>query len=245
MFTRCPECQPVFDLRATQLAQASGRTECGHCEHVFNAIENLFNEWPEEQQGLNDNPESGTPPKLGQQLPADDDWYELGSQNDAEVNSRSKHLYQLWYAVLALLVIITLTNLSWTYREALLENPKIRSLAKKSGLVPALQDNIIKDSSRIFLVSRDLHPHPTAPEALILSATLINRAEFRQPYPVLQITLYDLQQHALAQRYFEPAEYLSTEANFDNGLSPNILLPIVLEMEDPGPQAVGFEIQFL
>lgn len=151
----------------------------------------------------------------------------------------------IWASVLVLMLLITLVNLGWTYRETLLENPKFRNLAEKAGLVEPGADEIIKDTSRIFLVSRDLHAHPSAAQALVLSATLINRAEFRQPYPVLQITLYDLQQQPLAERYFEPTEYLSKEANFDHGLSPNVLLPIVLEMEDPGPQAVGFEIQFL
>jgi hypothetical protein len=62
---------------------------------------------------------------------------------------------------------------------------------------------------------------------------------------VLEITLFDLQQRPLAQRRFEPGEYLDETSDKARGLSPGVLLPIVLEMHDPGPQAVGFEIRFL
>lgn len=66
MFTKCPECQTVFDVNAGQLTQASGMTTCGGCETVFNAVENLFNYWPDAEESIGENPQAGTPPKLGQ-----------------------------------------------------------------------------------------------------------------------------------------------------------------------------------
>jgi predicted Zn finger-like uncharacterized protein len=39
--TRCPHCETVFRLQATQLALRGGLVRCGHCQSVFNASDNL------------------------------------------------------------------------------------------------------------------------------------------------------------------------------------------------------------
>ena len=101
-----------------------------------------------------------------------------------------------------------------------------------------------RDVSQIKLVNRDIRVHPKVNNALLISATFINRANFKQPYPDITITLSDLSGAMVAQRRFTPAEYLG-RLN-----SPFLLMPsgkpvqIALEVVDPGKDAVNFEFTF-
>lgn len=101
-----------------------------------------------------------------------------------------------------------------------------------------------RDVSQIKLVSRDIRLHPKVDNALLISATFINRASFKQAYPDITITLSDLSGAMVAQRQFKPAEYLG-RLN-----SPFLLMPsgkpvqIALEVVDPGKDAVNFEFTF-
>ena len=101
-----------------------------------------------------------------------------------------------------------------------------------------------RDNSQIKLVNRDIRIHPTVNNALLINATFINRAAFKQPYPDITITLSDLSGAIVAQRRFTPAEYLGRLNN------PFILMPsgkpvqIALEVIDPGKDAVNFEFTF-
>ncbi len=101
-----------------------------------------------------------------------------------------------------------------------------------------------RDVSQIKLVNRDIRLHPKVNNALLISATFINRASFKQPYPDITITLSDLSGAMVAQRRFTPAEYLG-RLN-----SPFLLMPsnkpvqIALEVVDPGKDAVNFEFTF-
>ncbi len=101
-----------------------------------------------------------------------------------------------------------------------------------------------RDVSQIKLLNRDIRIHPKVNNALLISATFINRAPFKQPYPDITISLSDLSGALVAQRRFTPAEYLG-RLN-----SPFLLMPsskpvqIALEVVDPGKDAVNFEFTF-
>ena len=47
MYTRCPACHTVHPVNASLLAQGGGKYRCGKCNKSANALESLFDEWPE------------------------------------------------------------------------------------------------------------------------------------------------------------------------------------------------------
>ena len=102
-----------------------------------------------------------------------------------------------------------------------------------------------RDVSRIKLVNRDIRLHPTADNALLINATFVNRAPFRQPYPILTITLSDLSGAVVARRSFTPAEYLGQDMDQPYRLMPSGQpVRVTLEVVDPGKDAVNFEFTF-
>ncbi|MGA9572565.1 MAG: DUF3426 domain-containing protein, partial [Lysobacterales bacterium] len=107
------------------------------------------------------------------------------------------------------------------------------------------ENGLLKDPQKIQLVSRDMHTHPTRSGILVLSLTFVNLAPRNQAFPELEVTLTDAANQPVAQRRLQPAEYLRPGADTRTGLAADVYLPVLLELGDPGDQAVGFEIRFL
>jgi hypothetical protein len=118
-------------------------------------------------------------------------------------------------------------------------------LINQENSVEAEQQGLLKDPRRIQLVSRDMHTHPTRSGILVLSLTFVNLSQRNQEFPELEITLMDAANQPVAQRRLQPVDYLRPGADIQTGLAADVYLPVLLELGDPGDQAVGFEIRFL
>ena len=146
---------------------------------------------------------------------------------------------------MVLLILLTIINTTWTFRQPLLENPKIGAWVNQAGWWSVKQQGLLKDPQQIQLVSRDMHTHPTRSGILVLSLTFVNLAQHSQAFPELEVTLLDAANQPVARRRLQPKVYLRPGADTSSGLKTDVYLPVLLELGDPGEQAVGFEIQFL
>jgi len=98
---------------------------------------------------------------------------------------------------------------------------------------------------KIHIVERDIRAHPQNKNALQISATIINKARFGQPYPDIQVSLSDLTGTVVAQRRFTPDDYLGSLNSPFLLMKPGTPVHIRIEVLDPGRDAVSFEFQFL
>jgi len=78
----------------------------------------------------------------------------------------------------------------------------------------------------------------------MISLSLRNEAAFAQPWPVVVVTLSDAQGHRLVMRRLLPTDYLDDPAVLDHGLAPGATTALLLEVQDPGDQAVAYEFGF-
>jgi predicted Zn finger-like uncharacterized protein len=101
------------------------------------------------------------------------------------------------------------------------------------------------DLSQIELLNRDVRKHPLVDNALLINATLVNYAGFTQPYPVFSIGFSDLSGKLVAARRFGPGEYLGEGTDIAAGMTADTPLHVVLEIQDPGKDAVSFQFEFL
>jgi len=102
-----------------------------------------------------------------------------------------------------------------------------------------------RDISKIQLISRDIRVHPTTKGALLISATIINNANYQQPYPNFTVKLSNLSGKTTAQRFFAPQDYLGKLSNKLLLMPPKQPIRIALEVVDPGKEAINFEFKFL
>jgi len=243
MFTRCPKCKTVHPLTAQVLSHARGLVQCGQCGRPFSALSFLFDEFPSGKAHAPTIDKNAGPPIIGKisktSIKTDDTELE-----EADPGTHAPHRLA-WGLITALLVLVTIANLGWTFREPLKQNPAVNSWLQDNGWLEVEPEGMLKDSGQIQLISRDMHSHPTRSGILVLSLTFVNLAQRPQIFPTLEITLLDGSNQPIAQRRFQPAEYLRTGADTESGLAADVFLPVLLELGDPGEQAVGFEIQFL
>ena len=273
MFTFCPGCSTVFTVKAEQLHAAGGLVRCGNCNHLYSAVNYLFEEIDvardaaAEYQVSREQTEaadSGTSEeeRLARQM-------EVGAsspgpavamareQDRSAVSATSRSLpggWQqrtiAWHDVISgsgIGLLILLLGIQWLYFNR-------TELANDTGWRPTMErfcdflhcDLPFRvDLERLELLERDVRKHPRADDALLINATLVNHAGHIQPFPVVTLIFSDLSGKPVAGRHFRPAEYLGDTTAITTGMVPGSRGYAVLEIEDPGKDAISFQIDFL
>jgi hypothetical protein len=101
-----------------------------------------------------------------------------------------------------------------------------------------------REPAAMHILTRDVRPHPSMPEALIISASFRNDARWPQPWPRLDLTLSDINGQPIARRRFTSEKYLGHLQSAPL-IQPGQSASIALEVRDPGKQAVAFEFDLL
>jgi hypothetical protein len=149
-----------------------------------------------------------------------------------------------WWGTLWLLVVLTLVNLAWTYRQPLLGQSWLRNDLAEWGMIQDPVATPFRNLDAIRLQSRQLQPHDTFAGILVLTATFISDAGQAQPWPAPELSLVDSAGRLLARRRFSPRDYLDRAPAAGEWLQPGVLVPVRLDFADPGSDAAGFELRF-
>ena len=161
--------------------------------------------------------------------------------------TRSSWFNRLFWAFLILLLLLGATvQLAWFNRDQLLSRyPELLPHARQ--LCERVQCDLIRyrNVGEIKLQNRDVRDHPRYEEALLVNATLVNQAKVIQPFPRIQLGLFDTNGKLLAYREFSSSDYLDESIDVENGMLPGKLIHIVLEVIGATEGAVSFEFRFL
>ena len=267
MYTQCPECMTIYKVAPDTLAQGHGSVTCGHCTAVFDALRTLTENLPSERtEQLDAHQSAGDLPQLTTPVlrPAAPNGTEndLFAQAERPAKAVSPHEVATpgfvrsralapsppkwpWRVGIALLVPVLAAQIAYAERHALLRNALARPWLDRACASLGCQLPLQHDADDLVLLSRDVRPHPSVPNALIISATLRNAAKFPQAFPTVEITLADLDEHRIAMRRFLPAEYVGDTRTIAAGLAPGASSALVFEVADPGKNAVAYEFKFL
>ena len=151
-----------------------------------------------------------------------------------------------WGVGALLLLIIITAQLAWFNRdELLLRYPQLDPVARK--ICDRLQCEILryKDINSIKLLNRDVRNHPLYEGSLLVNATMANKSETIQPFPLIQLALFNPGGDVIGYREFKPEEYLDDSINIPAGMMPESPIHFVLEVGGPTEGAVSFEFHFL
>jgi predicted Zn finger-like uncharacterized protein len=266
MYTFCPTCSTVFAIKAEHLLAAAGRVRCGTCGQVFRAFDYVYEDLDAVQSALAEYHARQTVRHAkelqdgsgyaGGEVGADDGQHDLDVITSDDLPMPAEFT-DTWpershfgrnLARGALIVgLLLILGVQWLYFNR-------TSLAAQNDWRPGLElfCSFLRcelplrvDLSRIELVSRDVRKHPRVAGALLINATLVNRADFPQPYPILEVTFSNPSGTPVASRRFHPDEYLGDETDIKAGMPVSTSLQMMLEIEDPGEDAVSFQFDFL
>src|SRR5689334_356108 len=262
MYTQCPECLTIYKIGGAVLAQSHGSVRCGHCTAVFDALRTLVDQLPNEQvQRLEPNAVDGTPPQLsvpalrpavGQQtlLFDPDERPTRARRGGTPAFARARRTRPAtrnwpWTLGATGLLLCLLAQIGYAERVTLLDDARARLVLDRVCETFGCRLPLRHEPAKLELLSRDIRPHPSVANALIISATLRNDADFAQAFPAVEISLSDLDENRIAMRRFLPQEYLGDTHSIASGLAPGATAALVFEVADPGKNAVAFEFKFL
>ncbi len=169
----------------------------------------------------------------------------LSELEDEEERERKDRSTALWGGLIGLLGLILIGQLAYLKRDELSQIPSLRPAVAQLCALTGCELPPLRDLSAIRIESRDVRSHPDRPGALLVNATFVNTAEFAQPYPVMRLRFTDIQGRVVAERQFQPAEYLGPDIEVERGMQPGVPIHLKLEIADPGEEAVSFEFDFI
>ena len=102
-----------------------------------------------------------------------------------------------------------------------------------------------KDVSLIVLGSKNIFTHPNTENALMVTVSIVNQANFEQNFPVIELSFENVRGEVIAARRFYAEEYLGIPKEQIPKMQPDTPVSINLEIKDPGSEMVSYEFAFL
>lgn len=102
-----------------------------------------------------------------------------------------------------------------------------------------------QDISKIRGSNLVVRSHPKEVNSLVVDTIVYNRANFQQPFPLLELVFSDLNGALIAKRAFKPEEYQKGGLKNLEAMPTNTPIHLSLEIVDPGKEAVNYEMHFL
>lgn len=150
----------------------------------------------------------------------------------------------IWKTGLGTLAALAVLQMLFLFRAGLAESlpgtrPLLLALCKPVGCevpLPRYPDSLFIETSDLQVVDS------ARPAEVLLTATLRNRAEKLQAYPVLELTLTDTMDRAIAKRLFQPEEYLPSQQAEDRGFSPGSEISVRIMLNTGELRAAGYRL---
>jgi predicted Zn finger-like uncharacterized protein len=146
-----------------------------------------------------------------------------------------------WVATAAALLVVFAAQVVHRERLSLAQRPGIGPLLAQAygflGLTLSPPTDLAAYELRQWGAASD----PGQQGRLLLRASIVNRAAFAQPFPLLRLALQDRFGATLGVRDIEPGDYLPGETS-SKLLGPGERADAEIRIVDPGQEAVGFEM---
>lgn len=150
----------------------------------------------------------------------------------------------IWTTLNLGLLVTLLAQLAWFHYDKLAQFEQLRPLYEHGCKLVGCKLPDLIDTTKIKSQNLVVRSHPTARKALIIDAIIVNQAPFDQPFPNLALYFSDLNNNIIAQRLFEPSDYLAGEIKDWSAMPKSTPIHISIEILDPGKNAVNYSVGF-
>jgi predicted Zn finger-like uncharacterized protein len=260
MYTYCPNCLAIFQITSEHIDKAGGRTRCSECRQVYRAADYLFDDLAAVHKAIEGRHAAGNPTRevMGRYAPLNIPARDApGWEATQETRPKGRLHSESWHKRtvsmgdigrgLTIGMLVLLLGLQWVYfkRGLLAADDSLRPVMERFCAVLHCGLPMRVDLDQIGILERDVRKHPEVEDALLINVAIENRADFTQPYPLFEVRFTDKAGNAVAMRRFAPAEYLGKGIDPESGMSPQSTAQVLLEVLDPGTEAVSFQFGFL
>ncbi len=268
LHTLCPACGTIFTLTSAQLKARNGLVRCGRCAEVFRGDRHLVDASPSNEKAQNRDTTKQTPKakqekralkqkesptkqvksaERGDDDPASPLGEEFVSADVAQLLSgkrRWRVAPLVWLIGAVVLSVVLVGQIVYFYPTELARYPQLVPLVTRVCASLGCELQAKQDVGLIELLRTTVAPHPKRQQALRVRVALVNRADFPQPFPLMEITLTNSAGAVVARRTFSPTEYLKS-ADVGENMTPNVVIDSLLDVSNPDPNPGGYEIRLL
>ncbi|MES9848098.1 MAG: DUF3426 domain-containing protein, partial [Candidatus Thiodiazotropha sp.] len=154
--------------------------------------------------------------------------------------------YRGYWIIGSLLLLLPLCGqITWYLRDSLVSHYAGRQILQGVCNLAGCEVPIRRDTEQIIISDRALTAHPEKEGILSLKLEMVNAAAFQQPFPRLQLSLYNDMGTIIARRTFLPDEYKADQYQSSPMMPKLRTMHVELELQDPGNEVTGFKFDFL
>lgn len=154
--------------------------------------------------------------------------------------------FKRYWAMGCLILLLPLGGqVIWQSRDSLIHHDIGRQLLQSVCRIAGCDVPIRRATDKILISERTLTTHPDKENVLSLQLEMVNTAAFQQPYPKLQLSLYNDIGKLIARRTFSPNEYKASQHQSQEMMPKLQALHAQLDLVDPGSDVTGFKFDFL
>lgn len=148
----------------------------------------------------------------------------------------------LWALLAFLLLSALAAQLIYSLRDKLAANfPETRPFLESMCKMLNCTVELPRDTRQVAILGSDLQTDNDS--GLSLEITLANRAAYAMAWPVLELTLTDVEDQPLARRMFAPSEYLPGNGMETAGIQGRSEVPVTLQLQSKGIRAAGYRLR--
>ena len=257
---QCPQCNTRFRVKAEQLLLADGLVRCSVCMSIFSGIDEQTNA-SILLTDIDDNTKAEPPVQTELERPDHSDEESLQGKPPepdllaglSTVNHDFEHhlprrrpIQWFWLLANTLALLVLIAQLALWQKAALFASPIGDELRKLCPLHSLLCEDAPKQqqtASDIVSTKLVVRKHPSNSDALQIDTILLNRGADSAPFPKLELRFSDIKDNTIAQRTFQPSEYLAGELNQHSLLASQQPVHIALEIIHPGLDAVNYQLK--
>ncbi len=148
----------------------------------------------------------------------------------------------LWALLIILLLLVLGAQLVYSMRDRLAASyPETRPFLEAICEDLNCKISLPRDPRQVSILGSDLQTEND--DSLSLEVTLANRASYPMAWPVLELTLTDVEDQPLARRMFAPSEYLPNSSMETAGIQGLTEVPVTLQLQSRGIRAAGYRLR--
>lgn len=170
---------------------------------------------------------------------------QLNHEIDLDFNVEERLARWRWLGgIFALLLLVLLAGqLAWLQKDTYAKMDQWRGLYATACDVLGCSLPAQEDLDKIRASNVLVRDHKAVEGVKMLDAVLINRAPFKQAFPILILQYTDVNGELVADQAFTPEQYLRGELTGAKQMPTNTRVYVSIPIRDPGERAVNYQLQ--
>lgn len=148
-----------------------------------------------------------------------------------------------WVLASLLLLFLLATQAIYHFRDHIAANyPPTRPLLERACAYLRCEIRLPQNADLLGIETSELHADPARANIVVLTSVLRNRAPHVQAYPMLELTLTNVQDEMVARRTFTPKEYVRQPAGIEQGIPAKGEVAVKLLLDLGSLRAEGYRL---